>query len=108
MESNVELQEGWKRIGGKYRVMHTLGKGATCKVKLAIKNDKHYAVKIMNTEVDEMTKKAIIAEVNALYNIGKHENVVRMRKYKSAGKYEKLKNGKIVSETVDYMILDLA
>lgn len=31
-----------------------------------------------------------------------------MKKYKAGGKYEKMKNGKIVSKKVDYMVLDLA
>jgi hypothetical protein len=31
-----------------------------------------------------------------------------MKKYKSDGKYEKMRNGKIISERVDYMILHLA
>jgi serine/threonine protein kinase len=104
----VEIGEGEKRIGGKYLVKHTLGKGATCKVKLAFKNGKQYAVKIMNKDLDDNLKKAVVDEVNALYNIGKHPNIIRMKKYKSDGKYEKMRQGRIETERVDYMILEVA
>ena len=61
---------------GKYQLGKTLGKGVSCKVKLA-KDDTgtRYAIKLLNN--DDQFEDLIKAEVNSLRNL-KHPNIVNL------------------------------
>jgi serine/threonine protein kinase len=62
---------------GKYTVMRTLGKGASCKVKLALDKEtgRKYAIKIINDMMDASLKALVMTEVKAMDSI-KHKNVI--------------------------------
>lgn len=53
---------------GKYRIIRTLGSGASCKVKLAIDTEtkKKVAVKIMNKAMDRKLMTLVMTEIEAL------------------------------------------
>jgi len=53
---------------GKYEIVKTIGAGATCKAKLGLDTEtgKYVAIKIINQNLDESTKKAVMNEVQAL------------------------------------------
>lgn len=89
---------------GKYNIMRTLGKGASCKVKLAQdpETGKKVAIKIMNSNIDANLKQLIMTEVKAMNNL-KHKHVINQVEYGS-GIYKKEKGEREVS----YIVLELA
>tara|TARA_B110000285_G_C14485848_1_gene321778 strand:+ start:140 stop:388 length:249 start_codon:yes stop_codon:yes gene_type:complete len=65
-----------KILAGKYHLIRTLGKGASCKVKLAfpLNNESdHVAIKIISC--DEKYEELFINEVSAM-DVLKHENII--------------------------------
>ena len=89
---------------GNYNVMRTLGKGASCKVKLAQHQEtgKKVAIKIMNNNIDASLKALVMTEVKAMDQL-KHENVINQIEY-GTGVYLKA-NGQ---REVSYIVLELA
>jgi len=70
-----------------YQILQTLGKGASCKVKLAFdtaNNNKKVAVKILNPDLGEDVKELLLDEINSLDKID-HPHVI---KYLKRGKSE--------------------
>ena len=54
---------------GQYRILKTLGTGASCKVKLAedtLNGNKRVAVKIMNENIGEAEKSLLYTEINTM------------------------------------------
>jgi len=53
---------------GRYNIIRTLGKGASCKVKLALDTEsgRKVAVKIINDNMDANLKKLVMTEVEAM------------------------------------------
>ena len=92
-------------LDGKYKIIKTIGSGASCKVKLAenIKTGKEVAVKIINDNMDKKLKELINIEVQAMAKIN-HINVINQIEY-GTGKYVK-DNG--VSKEVSYIVLEIA
>ena len=89
---------------GKYNVMRTLGKGASCKVKLAQdpNTGKKVAIKVMNDNMDPNMKQLVMTEVKAMDQL-KHKHVINQVEY-GMGTYKKEKAEKEVS----YIVLELA
>ena len=90
---------------GKYTIMRTLGKGASCKVKLAHdpETGKKVAIKIMNDDMDPNLKQLVMTEVKAMDQL-KHKHVINQIEY-GTGVYAK--EGKQNRE-VSYIVLELA
>lgn len=90
---------------GNYELLRTIGKGASCKVKLA--RDKNsggkFAVKIINDNTDEVLKQLIITEVQAMEHL-KHTHVINQIEY-GVGTYVKNSGAK---REVIYIVLELA
>jgi len=59
-----------------------LGRGASCKVKLAneLESGRPVAIKIMNSTLDEKLKALIMNEVTAM-DVLKHENIINQIEY---------------------------
>ena len=64
---------------GQFKITKTLGKGGSCKVKLAEDiNGNKYAMKIMNPDMDNELRQLVINEVNALRSLGDHQNIIKI------------------------------
>jgi serine/threonine protein kinase len=89
---------------GKYNVMRTLGKGASCKVKLAQdpETGRKVAIKIMNDNMDANMKQLVMTEVKAMDQL-KNKHVINQIEYGS-GTYKKADKEREVS----YIVLELA
>lgn len=89
---------------GKYNILRTLGKGASCKVKLAQDSEsgKKVAIKIMNDNMDPNLKQLVMTEVKAM-ELLKHQHVIYQIEY-GTGIYKKESKEKEVS----YIVLELA
>lgn len=63
---------------GKYRIIRTLGQGASCKVKLGfdMENSKKVAVKLFKENLDDKMKELIINEVKTMRAI-QHKNLIQ-------------------------------
>ena len=58
---------------GKFKILQTLGKGGSCKVKLVQDADGNkYAMKIMNENMSLEMRQLVINEVNALRALDNH------------------------------------
>ena len=57
-----------KILAGKYQLIRTLGRGASCKVKLAneLETGKPVAIKVMKDTLDDKLKALIMNEVTAM------------------------------------------
>ena len=90
---------------GNYNILRQLGKGASCKVKLALDTTtgRKVAVKIMNDNMDASLKQLVITEVAAMKEL-KHENVVEQIEVGEAP-YKK-DNG--TEKDVSFIVLELA
>ena len=75
-----------------YRVLRTLGSGASCKVKLGeeIESGKKVAIKIMSPDMDLDTQNLVLTELNALQKLN-HQNVLKIL-YSGKGEYKKTNN----------------
>jgi len=89
---------------GKYTILRTLGRGASCKVKLAFDTElgRKVAVKIMNENIDDTTKKLVLAEVEAMAKL-KHLHVIDQIEF-GVGIYKKASG----ERNVEYIVLELA
>jgi serine/threonine protein kinase len=99
MESNSE------KYIDHYQIHQTLGRGASCKVKLALdtsNGNKKVAVKILNNDMGDDVKDLLFNEINSLDKID-HPNVI---KYLKRGKSEYRKPSG--SEEVRYISLEIA
>lgn len=78
---------------GKYKIIKTLGEGASCKVKLAqdTGNGEHVALKIMKDDLEAGIEELVMTEIKAMEKL-KHENVVQIMEYGTED--YKLRNGK--------------
>lgn len=65
---------------GKYEVLRTIGRGVSCKAKLAVCQDtgRKVAIKVMNEDLDEKMKELVMTEVNALKSMAPHMNVIQI------------------------------
>jgi serine/threonine protein kinase len=74
---------------GKYNIMRTLGKGASCKVKLAQdpETGKKVAIKIMNDNMDPNLTQLVMTEIKAMDQL-KHKHVINQIEY-GMGTYKK-------------------
>jgi len=90
---------------GNFKILRQLGKGASCKVKLAqdLSTGRKCAVKIMNDNMDHSMKQLVLNEVNAMQSL-KHVNIVEQIET-GQGIYKK-DNG--VDKEVSYIVLELA
>jgi len=90
---------------GKFEIQRTLGRGASCKVKLAFDTEmnRNVAVKIMNDNIDDKARALLLNEVKALELIN-HTNVVNQISY-GVGTYEKISG---TTREVSYVVLELA
>ena len=54
-----------KKTLGKYEIIKTIGSGATCKAKLGLDTEtgKYVAIKLINQNLDDATRKAVMNEV---------------------------------------------
>jgi serine/threonine protein kinase len=86
-----------------------LGRGASCKVKLAqdLESGRPVAIKVMNSTLDEKLKVLIMNEVSAMDAL-KHENIINQYEYGTGeivdSDNESVKNTKVVN----YIVLELA
>jgi serine/threonine protein kinase len=89
---------------GNFNVLRTLGKGASCKVKLAQdpETGRKVAIKIMNDNMDPNMKQLVMTEVKAMDQL-KHKHVINQVEY-GTGIYKKPNKEKEVS----YIVLELA
>jgi serine/threonine protein kinase len=90
---------------GQYRILKTLGTGASCKVKLAedtLNGNKRVAVKIMNENIGEAEKSLLYTEINTMQCLN-HKNIV---KYLECGHKEYTKPSG--NRAVSYIALELA
>ena len=89
---------------GKYNILRTLGKGASCKVKLALDTEtgRNVAIKIINDNMDANLKKLVMVEVEAMAKL-KNEHVINQLEF-GTGTYKKDSSEK----NVDYIVLELA
>ena len=62
---------------GRFEIIRTLGRGASCKVKLGLDTEsgRKVAVKIINDNMDSKLQDLLITEVKAM-SILKHENII--------------------------------
>jgi len=92
---------------GKYRILRTLGSGASCKVKLGLDQESgaKVAVKILNDSISEdpKMKELLMAEVKAMSAL-KHGHIVNQVEY-DKGVYVK-DSGK--KRDITYIVLELA
>ena len=90
---------------GDYTIERTLGKGASCKVKLArhSKTGQRVAIKIMDPSLEQTMVKLVMTEIKAMSGL-KHVNVINQVEYGKAV-YVK-KSGKELE--VNYIVLELA
>lgn len=90
---------------GRFKILRTLGTGASCKVKLGLDTEtgRKVAVKIINDNMDPKMKELVMTEVGAMAKID-HENVINQIEF-GRGTYSK--PGKKDRE-VDYIVLELA
>lgn len=98
-----------KILAGKYQLMQTLGRGASCKVKIANKlsTGEIVAIKIILNSVDEKLEEIFMNEVSAM-DILKHKNVINYIEY-GTGEIVKSED-KIVKKVkkVNFIVLELA
>ena len=89
----------------KFKILRTLGTGASCKVKLGqdTSTGKKVAVKIIKSDIDDETMNLLVSEISALSKV-KHENVICLIEY---GKGQYLKDSGKKKE-VYYIVLELA
>jgi serine/threonine protein kinase len=61
-----------------YRILRTLGSGASCKVKLGqdTKTGRKVAIKIMSDFIDAKIKELIVTEIKAMTHIEHHDNII--------------------------------
>jgi serine/threonine protein kinase len=90
---------------GKYNIIRTLGKGASCKVKLALDTEsgRKVAVKIINDNMDANLKKLVMTEVEAMAKLT-NLHVISQIEYGN----DIYKKASGVEKAVDYIILELA
>jgi len=90
---------------GRFQILHTLGSGASCKVKLGIDGDtgRKVAVKIISDNMDKSLMELVNVEVQAMAKLT-HVNVINQVEV-GAGVYAK-KSGK--KREVTYIVLELA
>jgi len=90
---------------GKYKVIRTIGSGASCKVKLAKDSEtgRKVAIKILNDDVDDKMKELVLTEVESMSKLN-HSNIISQLEY-GVGTYVK-PSGK--SKEVQYIVLELA
>ena len=87
---------------GKYQIGRTLGRGVSCKVKLArTLNGSRYAIKILND--DPEIKDLMQIEVGVLKKLH-HDNIINLIEI---GRDTLKKDQKIIKQ-VDYIVLELA
>ena len=90
---------------GRFKIMRTLGSGASCKVKLAMDTEsgRKVAVKIITDHMDPKLKELVMTEVKAMESL-KHSNIIEQIEY-GIDTYKK-SSGK--SKTVSYIVLEIA
>lgn len=90
---------------GKFKIYQTLGKGQSCKVKLAVEQgtENQFAIKIIN---DEMSKNHLEIVVNELETMVRLEHPNMIQVYESGEETYVKQNGK--SKKVNYIVLELA
>ena len=90
---------------GRFKIMRTLGSGASCKVKLAMDTEsgRKVAVKIITDHMDPKLKELVMTEVKAMESL-KHANIIEQIEY-GIDTYKK-SSGK--SKTVSYIVLEIA
>ena len=97
-----------KILAGKYHLIRTLGKGASCKVKLAfpLNNESdHVAIKIISC--DEKYEELFINEVSAM-DVLKHENIINYIEH-GTGDIVHLEDKNVKNVVrVKYIVLELA
>ena len=82
-EKTCPIKYDFKNIDGKYKVFNTIGKGASCKVKLGehMSSGKQVAIKIINQEISSTVKEVVISETQQLKKVGHHKNITTMLHY---------------------------
>ena len=99
-----------KILDGKYQIIKTIGRGASCKVKLAneIESGRPVAIKIMKSSLDQKLKALIMNEVSAM-DVLSHENIVNQMEY-GTGQITVTDEDNNVKETksVNFIVLELA
>lgn len=90
---------------GKYKILRTLGKGASCKVKLGldVESGRKVAVKIINDNMDANLKKLVMTEVEAMSKLD-NNHVINQMEYGN----DMYKKDSGSEKNVDYIILELA
>ena len=90
---------------GRFKIMRTLGSGASCKVKLAMDTEsgRKVAVKIITDHMDPKLKELVMTEVKAMESL-KQANIIEQIEY-GIDTYKK-SSGK--SKTVSYIVLEIA
>lgn len=99
-----------KILDNKYLLVKTIGRGASCKVKLGtdLEANRPVAIKIMKSTLDEKLKALIMNEVSAM-DVLSHENIVSQMEY-GTGQIVKTDDNNNVTETkvVNFIVLELA
>lgn len=104
------LNTNSKILDGKYKLIRTIGRGASCKVKLGsdLESGRHVAIKIMKSTLDEKLKALIMNEVSAM-DVLSHENIINQIEY-GTGQVVNTGADGIVKNTkaVNFIVLELA
>ena len=89
-----------------YEVLHTMGYGGSCKVKLGIDkvSGRKVAIKMMNDSLDSQWQQLLNTEVAAMALL-QHENIIQQFDYGTAD-YNKT-SGR-VRKDVNYIVLEIA
>lgn len=99
-----------KILDGKYQIIRTIGRGASCKVKLGndLESGRPVAIKIMKSCLDEKLKALIMNEVSAM-DVLSHENIVKQMEY-GLGQIVNKDENDVVKEIkdVNFIVLELA